>query len=116
MIPERHMKQARRADNGEMVEGYFFYMQYDCCDIPCIATEPLSANDYSEIYSHCYYIVDPATIEDVPVKPIYEKTLVGDYRCPNCNAAFIEAAGITPYCGNCGQRLNISAQNPQNNS
>ena len=34
-----------------------------------------------------------------------EKTLVGHFRCPNCNAAFIEGMGKTDYCGNCGQRL-----------
>jgi hypothetical protein len=41
-----------------------------------------------------------------PVKR--ETTPVGDYRCPNCNAAFIEALGRTNYCGNCGQKLDWS--------
>jgi len=39
----------------------------------------------------------------LPLK--HERTGVGDYRCPSCDAAFIEGAGITNYCGNCGQRL-----------
>ena len=34
-----------------------------------------------------------------------EKTLVGRFRCPTCNAAFIEGMGKTNYCGNCGQKL-----------
>lgn len=38
-----------------------------------------------------------------PVK--HEKTGVGDYRCPCCNAAFIDGVGTTPYCGNCGQKI-----------
>jgi len=39
----------------------------------------------------------------LPLK--HERTGVGDYRCPSCDAAFIEGAGATNYCGNCGQRL-----------
>jgi hypothetical protein len=34
-----------------------------------------------------------------------ERTLVGNYRCPNCGAAFMEGPGLTPFCGNCGQAL-----------
>lgn len=48
--------------------------------------------------------------ESLPIKR--EKTAVGDYRCPSCNAAFIDVAGITPYCGNCGQRLDWSERQP----
>lgn len=44
-----------------------------------------------------------AETEPLPVKR--ERTAVGDYCCPACNAAFIDGAGTTPYCGNCGQRL-----------
>ena len=38
-----------------------------------------------------------------PVK--FEKTIVGDFRCPTCDVAFIEGMGETNYCGNCGQKL-----------
>ena len=54
-------------------------------------------------------------IKQVPRKPTKEHTLVGDYRCPNCNAAFfvldeheiVDGVPVssTPYCGNCGQKL-----------
>ena len=59
----------------------------------------------------------PALIAEVerltaPMKPIAERTLVGDYRCPNCNAAFITDMGITNYCGNCGQKLDWSDTEP----
>ena len=38
-----------------------------------------------------------------PVKR--ERTPVGYYRCPACNAAFIEGEEETQHCGNCGQKL-----------
>ena len=41
-----------------------------------------------------------------------ERTPVGDYRCPNCNAAFVENAGLTPFCGNCGQALDLTGVIP----
>lgn len=49
-----------------------------------------------------------ALIKQIPQKVVNEKTSVGDYRCPNCNAAFIASAGTTQYCGNCGQALDWS--------
>lgn len=107
MIPERHMKQARRVDNGEMVRGDLINLHdgrkyiIDNRFGACIDNVGNFINTEAPFVNQ----VDPATVEDVPVKPKRETTLVGDYRCPNCNAAFIDGMGTTPYCGNCGQRL-----------
>jgi hypothetical protein len=51
-------------------------------------------------------ICNDYVLKNMPMKIKRETTLVGDYRCPNCNAAFIDGLGKTKYCGNCGQRLN----------
>ena len=49
-------------------------------------------------------------LNPMPVKR--ERTLYGDHVCPNCAAAFIGIVKVngklrntTPYCGNCGQRI-----------
>jgi uncharacterized phage protein (TIGR01671 family) len=52
----------KRTDNGEWVYGFLFELSWDGCPILCIGIEPLSANDYSEIYKSCYDEVDPATV------------------------------------------------------
>ena len=49
----------KRIDNGEWVDGFLFEYAHGGT---CIGHEPLSANDYSEIYSSCYCVVDPATV------------------------------------------------------
>ena len=100
MIKERTQWQGRRLDNGEMVIGslldnweWFGCYQIEVCN--------------EEVTGNCYYKfeIDPTTLEPVAAKPIKGNTLVGEYSCSNCNAAFIEGMGFTPYCGNCGQRL-----------
>lgn len=53
---------AKRIDTGEWVYGFLFELSYDGSSVLCIGTEPLSANDYSEIYKSCYEEVDPSTI------------------------------------------------------
>jgi ssDNA-binding Zn-finger/Zn-ribbon topoisomerase 1 len=50
-------------------------------------------------------ICNDCALKNIPLNPKKETTLVGDYRCPNCNAAFIDGLGKTKYCGNCGQML-----------
>jgi len=52
----------KRIDNGKWVEGFYFLMSDDCVSVSCIGVEPLSANDYSEIYRSCYEVVAPETI------------------------------------------------------
>jgi len=47
---------------------------------------------------------------DIPSGAVKRRTAVGDYMCPNCGVAFIDSPSggpvcETPYCGNCGQRL-----------
>ena len=52
-------------------------------------------------------------LKQTQAKPVTrKKTLVGDYCCPDCGAAFYGIAenkgklqNTTPYCGNCGQKL-----------
>lgn len=53
---------AKDINTGEWVEGFVFSTLYDGCEITCIGTEPLQANDYSEILNSCYVQVDPATV------------------------------------------------------
>jgi hypothetical protein len=52
-------------------------------------------------------------VKHTPMKLKRETTLVGDYRCPRCNAAFIDGCGKTNYCGNCGQRLDWDDENEE---
>lgn len=52
----------KRIDNGEWVEGFYFELCYDGINTPCIGIEPLSANDYGEIFDSCYEMVDPSTV------------------------------------------------------
>ena len=64
--------------------------------------------------------VDPATVELVTA-PVTRKKMPApgggsEYRCPSCGVWFVgvnrvgdKFYGSTPYCGNCGQRLDWSA-------
>lgn len=100
MIKERHMKQGRRVDNGEICRGYLAKSSPDLnyADIIVIDGEWF-ANDFGMVMGHREKI-DPASVEDVAVEPI-EDSLTQSYQCPNCEA------GITceNYCYNCGQRI-----------
>lgn len=51
----------KRTDNGEWVEGFLFYQTIDGENACCIGTEPLSANDYSEILGDWVEVV-PETV------------------------------------------------------
>lgn len=61
-MQDRYLYKAKRADNGEWVEGFYFLMAYEGGEIPCIGTDPLTANDYSEIHRYCYEEIDPTTL------------------------------------------------------
>lgn len=52
----------KSVNNGKWFYGFLFEMSYDGYPVQCIGLEPLSANDYSEIYSSCYEEVIPETI------------------------------------------------------
>ena len=41
--------EGKRKDNGEWIEGFLFYQKMDGNSVLCIGTEPLLANDFSEI-------------------------------------------------------------------
>ena len=100
MISERYLFRGKRLDNGEWIEGGIAYDHQ--IQKPVIMT-------MSESPKFVAWDVDPDTIEPVAV-PVVVKNK--EYRCPNCNAWFYTVArkeqklvGTTPYCGNCGQRL-----------
>lgn len=42
--------------------GFLFETAYDCGCAACIGYEPISANDYGELYPSCYDVVDPNTV------------------------------------------------------
>jgi len=73
--------------SGEWVEGFYFLMAWDGVDISCIGIEPLSANDYSEIYNSCYKEVVPETIcqytgiNDINDNKIFEHDIVEFEDC-----------------------------------
>lgn len=52
----------KRIDNSEWIEGFYFELCHDGINTPCIGFEPLSANDYGEIYDSCYETVNPSTV------------------------------------------------------
>lgn len=113
MIQEYWLCEAKRCDNGEIVQGYPFHIQNDGCVVTCIEIEPLSANDYSEIYSSCYCEVNPETVRKVKVKP--EKYQDGEetfYQCPNCKQLYLTwAPKVMNCCIECGLKLDWSGEN-----
>ena len=54
----------KRLDNGEWVEGFLFQMCYDSTFCWCIGNEPLTPNDYSELYgfNREWFYIDESTI------------------------------------------------------
>lgn len=109
----RHMKQAKRVDNGELVQGYYiFYAPYKRHVI--YAPNDLNSNRWIN------YDVDPATVEDVAAKPktnkwLEKSTEMLTYYCPHCNIKFGESCTChnrifeePNYCPDCGQRLDWS--------
>lgn len=82
---DRYLYRAKSTDNGEWVEGFLFQL---CCDgrfYWCIGNEPLSPNDYSELYglNREWFYIDESTICqctglcDEDGKKIYEGDIVG---------------------------------------
>ena len=101
-IRERYMVRGLRIDDGETwVKGLPHYF----VDMIFIVSPEIVDVDEEYVSMEYWWEVDPATIEPVAVPVIIKRTGVGDYVCPNCNAAFIDGMKYTPYCGNCGQRL-----------
>lgn len=61
---DRYLFRAKRIDNGEWVEGFLFQLCYDSAFCWCIGNEPLSPNDYSELYgfNREWFYIDESTI------------------------------------------------------
>lgn len=99
------MKQARRVDNGKVVQGY-----YSVCIEPM--DEPVLLHYVTDIENNSV-IVDPATVEDVPVKPNRDGWI---WTCPNCNFALAlrhdgKVRTNKKHCPECGQRIDWSGEN-----
>ena len=60
----RYLFRAKRTDNGEWVEGFLFQLCYDSTFCWCIGNEPLTPNDYSELYgfNREWFYIDESTI------------------------------------------------------
>ncbi len=60
----RYLYRAKRIDSGEWVEGFLFQLCYDSIFCWCIGKEPLSPNDYSELYgfNREWFYIDESTI------------------------------------------------------
>lgn len=102
MIPERHMKQAKRLDNGELVRGYYIHDEGLEIDF---SKDEIS----NEFNRHCIYVnqddvyeVDPSTVEYVAVKPNLND---GRSYCANCNDDLTGIEKYIKYCPECGQRI-----------
>ncbi|MCI5996118.1 MAG: YopX family protein [Blautia sp.] len=61
---DRYLFRAKRTDNGEWVEGFLFQLCYDSTFCWCIGNEPLTPNDYSELYgfNREWFYIDESTI------------------------------------------------------
>lgn len=104
MIPERHMKQARRCDNGEMVQGNIITegskMYIKTPSVCARSSMDSKINDnFVGFYAHRVY---PATVEDVEVKPVIGEN--GNIYCPNCKNKIGAFRGRN-YCPGCGMRI-----------
>ena len=103
MVPERYQVSGIPIGGGERVTGQYVHRDF-CTDKKDVETDQhFITPDGFELIE-----VQRDTIEPVRAKPKREQTGVGDYRCPNCNAAFITELGITPFCGRCGMALDWS--------
>jgi hypothetical protein len=105
------MVSAKRIDNGEMIQGYICHSGSVYNIIPMSDSGGCTVEDV---------VVDTTTIEPVAAPVEREKTpekaTGSEYRCPACGVWFAgirrigdQFYGSTPYCGNCGQRLDWSA-------
>ena len=107
---KRHMVRGKHIDTGELVTGYYMFIRKRTGTFG----QTLDESDYDRHViaraDGSLAIVHPATIEPIAVPVKRKRTLVGDYVCPNCDAAFIEGLKTTPYCGNCGQRLSYDIE------
>lgn len=87
------------------VEGFFFYLGGDGGgNVPCIGTDGLSANDYSEIFHWDYEKVDPSTIGqytglmDKNGNRIFEGDIIRT-SYPDCTAIVSWDAGCARFIG-----------------
>lgn len=128
MNEKRHMKQAKRLDNGELAIGYLAKSRPYLDKPDCIVVDgEWFENDLGLVAEHREQI-DPDTVEDVAVKPIRVKWEFaqrdGQYRhfCPNCEPECrvvkdenklehcLNVFGQPNYCPWCGQRIDWSGE------
>ena len=102
-MKSRYLFRAKRKDNGGWIEGCLAQYPSGRCRI----FQTSSNGEGAAIKG--MFEVDPETVEPVAAKLEKDK---GHYKCPNCGVYFAYAykedeqwEGTTPYCGNCGQRL-----------
>ena len=94
----RYLYRAKRMDNGEWVEGFLFPLCYDNIFRWCIGNEPLSPNDYSELYGYNreWFYIDESTIcqctglKDEDGKKIFEGDIVGYIDCTSTENGYSE--------------------------
>jgi len=98
---ERYKVRGKAWRNDFMAEGLLF----EYCDVGlCIAVDPLSANDYGELYDSHYVVIDPDTIEPIAVQVEQYDPATDTALCPNCRTLEGRNEGAQ-YCRYCGQRL-----------
>lgn len=108
-IPEYYMYEAERADNGELVQGY-----YELCGVFIDTIEEEIYPIIKEFYGLCHK-VKPETVRRVAVKPL--KNEMGDIFCPNCQITFDKSGDIyngkadyreDKFCRRCGMAIDWS--------
>lgn len=124
MIKERHMKQAKQADDGEIVQGKSIIIMEngDAFLLPKGNGIAYPKNSINPMPFYGDFVkIDPETVEDVAVKPNIEyseincgtkeqpipQKIMVKCECPNCKDKLSHFA-LPLYCRNCGQRIDRS--------
>jgi len=108
-IPERYQVSAMPIIGKERIQGYL--SKGRLFDYKNFTLQP--SIDREENGLMITTVIDPATVEPVRVKPIFDPTeyLPESIYCPNCNYDLMggidpDAEHDPPHCWECGQALN----------